>query len=211
MIDLDKAIYSVDEQIIKLEEEKKLIKNFNNLDLIEKIDLIKKTNLRLQREEVAKNLINSFKSEIIRKKGTGEIAVNHFIVKIEGVKIYIPIYLNNIIYMGYFMDEIRKEKIKDIKPKQEELLDLEEEINSLLFFQFKKRKELDLKIKRVRNEIEYIKNRNLRITERNKKRDINIKNIKKILLEIKEDIEFFEEHGYKFCYSIDSIRSNSLI
>lgn len=200
MIDLDKIVF------VNLQGEKKQIKKFNSLNLIEKLDFIKKTNLTSQDEGIINSLLNSFKSKIIKEKGIGQISINYFIIDIEGFRIYIPFYSSNYaISMGYLIDDIRKEEIKESKSKFEELLNLEKQMNELLFFQFKKRNVLKSKIKTTKSELEYIKNRNIRAFERNEKRDKNIKKNQKILFELKEDIKFFKENGYKLNYCIDSI------
>lgn len=211
MIDFDKAIKAIDEKIIELEKEKEDIKNFNNYDLIKKLEILKKTELRYQREEIAKNLVKSFKSEIIREHSTAKMKVNYFVIDIDGFKIFIPMYLSKIIYVGYMLKELKKEPLYHAKSTSNELADLIKERAFIEFFHFKKKRILDSKIEFLENKFEYETKRNVMIALRNSEKDEKIKNNKKILLAIKEDIELLKTNGYDIKYTIDSIYNHSLI
>lgn len=75
----EKAINSIKKEI---EEKEKLIKqleNFEKLDLSDKIQTMKKTEIRYNREELAPIIKNDFKSELLRN-GTAKIGVNYFTI-----------------------------------------------------------------------------------------------------------------------------------
>ena len=73
----EEAIESIKEEIREKENLIKQLENFSNLDLNEKIQTMKKCNLRYKREEMAKLLQNEFKSEFLRG-GYSKVGVNHF-------------------------------------------------------------------------------------------------------------------------------------
>lgn len=211
MVNLDIEVEKLNNKIKEIENNIEEIKSFNKYDLIKKLEILKKTELRYQREEIAKNLVKSFKSEIIREHSTAKMKVNYFVIDIDGFKMFIPMYLSKTIYVGYMLKELEKETLYHAKSTGNELADLITERAFLEFFHFKKKRILDSKIEFLENKFEYETKSNVMIALRNLEKDEKIKNNKKILLAIQEDIELLKTNGYDIKYTIDSIYNHSLI
>lgn len=223
------VINSIQREIAEKENLIIQIKNFSNLDLNEKIQTMKKCNLRYKRGEMAKLLQNDFKSDFL-KNGYARMGVNYFSIYNDNHTFSVGLFNGKIIEI-----ENKEKLLKNISLNQKEFYDLklkeiDENKNKLVNYKNKKNyknfieiaplleinnksrlyflykyfflnRKINLKIKGL-NGIKLLYEDN--IHKYNKTEDIN----KEITLKneeykklIEDDLNYFKDKGYYIKYS----------
>ena len=146
----EKAINSLKKEI---EEKEKLIKqleDFEKLDLSDKIQTIKKTEIRYNRQKLAPIIKNEFKSKLLRN-GTAKIGVNHFTISNDNYIFSIGLFNGKIIKI-----ENKNKVINNFSPKEIEyyttrIEDIDKNIKSLYEYKENSSYENFIKIYKILN------------------------------------------------------------
>lgn len=193
MINIKKEVEKIEQNI---EYERKMIerlKLYDTYNLAEKLLLAQETKIKYQREEFEKDILNSFKSKIVKEKGIACMHVNYFHIKIDDFYIYIPMFRSKIISLGIYFGSLKKRELKDIAPYEERLAKLIEQQDNLKFFQFKKKEKLEERIEHAGHMLKKVKNENEIIAYENKKYEELKEKEKDIISCLQEDLDILSQ------------------
>lgn len=218
-----RVISKIQEEINQKQNLINNIENFDCLDLIGKLNILKESSLKSEKQELAKLIQQDFKSDILRNSNSCHVGINRLYIQhdIFVFKVYLD--NSNIIEIETEQKIIDERKLKDKIVTREERLffdDLNSFINKPTFKGYKK---LSPKFKEncsMKNSNYYLHNKKtIKILEEtltnmrdyiqyqekqhmiNEQIIINNNELKAVcdnyLLQIEEDLNYFKEKNYK--------------
>lgn len=206
------------------------IKNFDNLSLVDKIDILKQTELDTQNKMIP-IVLKDFKSEILRNSKEVYIDSNYFVIKLKNFNFNISLYSEKSIRIKTTEKLLPEETVSSISKETKDLMKIVEEfINNPSFSNYKKilnaqhkkisfrnylyyysykgkdnlKKDYESSYRMVKHYIKEEQEQHKKqeeIKEKNKELKKEIEIFKE---SIKEDIDYFKLNGYNIHLNFES-------
>ena len=225
----NKAISQLEKEVKERKELIDNIKNFESIGLSEKIQAIKNSTLRCERDTMPEIIQKEFKSDLL-KNGEAHIGVNYFYIKVENYTFFVGLFGGKTIEIE---NEKKISRTKDVEVNEDKLYDkiyydskeavsiMDEFLLNPSFSNYKKALARMYKKTSSIYSLNYFINRKLAkelvqnrkddfesfIRQREQQVKENKANIEKdnmlkqeneqFLLDIKSDLDYFEENGYR--------------